>query len=107
MVDSYTTMLGDRILVKDQNDTTQNGIYDVTTDSASATGNLQGVEVTAAAGSAGNSITISFTTGGTAGSEVVSFIGSAISVQIESGVSTAADIVTSINDAVGTNNHLE
>jgi hypothetical protein len=48
-------------------------------------------------GTAGNSITVTYTTGGTAGSEVVTVVANAISVQIESGVSTA----TQVNTAVG------
>ena len=43
-------------------------------------------------GVAGNSITIAYTAGATAGSEVVSVIGNAISVQIETGVSTATQV---------------
>lgn len=53
-----------------------------------------------ATGTGGNSITIAYTTGATAGSEVVSVIGNAISVQIASGVSTAAQIKTAV-DAFG------
>ena len=49
------------------------------------------------AGEAGNAITIEYTSGGTAGSEVVGVNGSAISVQIESGVSTATQIKTAID----------
>jgi len=47
-------------------------------------------------GVAGNSITIEYTTGGTAGSEVVTVTGSAISVQIQSGVSTATQVKTAV-----------
>lgn len=49
------------------------------------------------AGLAGNSITIAYTAGGTAGSEVVSVVGNAISVQIEDGVSTATQVLAAIN----------
>lgn len=52
------------------------------------------------AGTGGNAITIAYTTGGTAGAEVVSVVGNAISVQIESGVSTATQIKTAV-DASG------
>lgn len=48
-------------------------------------------------GTAGNSITIAYTAGGTAGAEVVTVVGSAISVQIETGVSTATQVRTAIN----------
>src|SRR5579872_3306676 len=50
----------------------------------------QGLTLTAVAnlGASGNSITIAFTGGGTAGSEVVTVTGQAISVQIQSGTST-------------------
>lgn len=47
-------------------------------------------------GSAGNSITIAYTTGGTAGAEVVSVVGTAISVQIQTAVSTATQIRTAV-----------
>ena len=58
---------------------------------------VQDLTYTAASiGTAGNSITIAYTAGGTAGSEVVTVVGNAISVQIQSGVSTA----TQIRDAV-------
>lgn len=48
-------------------------------------------------GSAGNSITIALIAGGTAGSEVVSVVGKAISVQIESGVSTRTQVKTALD----------
>lgn len=51
------------------------------------------------AGTSGNDISIAYTSGGTAGSEVVTVTGNAISVQIESGVSTA----TQVKDAVDNN----
>lgn len=44
----------------------------------------------------GNLISIEYTAGGTAGSEVVTVVDNAISVQIEDGVSTADQIVTAI-----------
>jgi len=53
-----------------------------------------------ATGTGGNSITIAYTTGGTAGSEVVSVVGNAISVQIASGVSTAQQIADAIGASV-------
>jgi hypothetical protein len=56
--------------------------------------NLEYQAVTA--GTSGNSITVAYTTGGTAGSEVVTVVGSAISVQIQSGVSTAGQIAAAI-----------
>jgi hypothetical protein len=57
----------------------------------------QGVTMTAAAfGAAGNSITLAFTAGGTAGAEVVTVVGNAISVQIESGVSSITQVVTAL-----------
>lgn len=45
----------------------------------------------------GNTVTIEYTTGGTAGSEVVSNTGLAFSVQIQSGVSTATQIAAALN----------
>lgn len=45
---------------------------------------------------AGNGTTISYTTGATAGSEVVSGSATAVSVQIENGVSTATQISTAV-----------
>lgn len=60
----------------------------------------QGLTLTAAAfGSAGNSITIAFTAGGTAGAEVVTVTGNAISVQIETGVSTVTQVRTAMQAA--------
>lgn len=47
----------------------------------------------------GNSITVAYTTGGTAGSEVVTVSGAAISVQIASGVSTATQVNTALTAA--------
>ena len=49
------------------------------------------------AGAAGNSITITLTSGGTAGSEVVTVSGKAISVQIASGVTTQAQLKTKLD----------
>lgn len=58
----------------------------------------QGITLTAVTmGSAGDDISIAFTGGGTAGAEVVSVSGNAISVQIESGVSTVTQVRTAIN----------
>jgi hypothetical protein len=50
-----------------------------------------------ATGTAANGVTFSFTTGATAGAEVVTVVGSAINVQIENGVSTATQIETALN----------
>ena len=61
----------------------------------SSTGKLTFTSV--AYGTPGNSISVSFTAGGTAGSEVVTVVGSAISVQIQSGVSTATQIKTKLD----------
>lgn len=47
-------------------------------------------------GTDGNSITIAYTAGGTAGSEVVSVTGTAISVQIETAVSTATQVLAKV-----------
>ncbi len=47
-------------------------------------------------GAAGNAITVGYTGGGTAGAEVVTVLGNAISVQIQSGVSTATQVRTAI-----------
>lgn len=55
---------------------------------SNATLTVQDITYTAVtAGTAGNSVSIAYTTGATAGSEVVSVVGSAISVQIASGTS--------------------
>lgn len=71
------------------------------TAAVAATVTIQNLVYTAAtAGSAGNSITIAYTTGAVAGSEVVSVVGNAISVQIQSGVSTNTQIKTKL-DASG------
>lgn len=52
-----------------------------------------------AANTAGESVTVAYTTGATAGAEVVTVTGNAISIQIESGVSTATQVKTAF-DAV-------
>jgi len=52
-------------------------------------------------GIAGNGITVAFTTGAPTSTPVVSVIGTAISVQIQSGVTTANQIKTAINAHVG------
>lgn len=58
-----------------------------------------GVTITAVAnlGAAGNAITLTYTSGGTAGAEVVTVVGTAISVQIESGVSSITQVRVAIN----------
>lgn len=48
-------------------------------------------------GTAGNNLTIQYTSGATAGSEVVSEVGNDITIQIEDGVSTAQQIVDAVN----------
>lgn len=50
-----------------------------------------------ASGPAGNNITIQFTPGGVAGSEVVSVLSTAIEVQIEDNVSTSQQIADAVN----------
>jgi hypothetical protein len=63
-----------------------------------ATRVTQGVTLTAVTfGTSGNLISIAFTGGGTAGAEVVTVTGNAISVQIESGVSSVTQVRTAIN----------
>lgn len=59
---------------------------------------LQDITYTArVSGSAGNAITVAYTAGGTAGAEVVTVTGNAISVQIETAVSTATQVLAAIN----------
>ena len=60
---------------------------------------LQDLTYTAKAGtgSQGNLISVEYTTGATAGSEAVTVIGNAITVQIEDGVSTADQIKTAVD----------
>lgn len=59
---------------------------------------IGGVTYTATAnqGAGGNSITVAYTGGATAGSEVVTVSGLAISVQIQSGVSTVTQVRTAV-----------
>lgn len=65
-----------------------------------ATLTLDGVTVESVALSqSGNLITLAYTGGATAGAEVVTVVGNAISVQIESGVSTITQVRTAINAA--------
>ena len=65
----------------------------------------QGLTITAVVngagsnGAAGNSITVTFTAGGTAGSEVVTVVGSAISVKIATNVSTVTQVRTAMQAA--------
>lgn len=49
---------------------------------------------TADQGASGNDISITFTDGATQGDEVVTVVGKAITIQVESGVSTATDVKT-------------
>lgn len=59
----------------------------------SATLVVQDLTYTALAfGVLGNAVTIAYTTGGTAGAEVVTVVGNAVSVKIQSGVSTATQV---------------
>lgn len=51
-------------------------------------------------GTGGNAITVAYTTGGTAGSEVVTVTGEAISVQIQTGVSTATQVKTAVTGSM-------
>ena len=68
-----------------------------TTPAAKATLTTQGLKVDAKLGGpTGNGISIEFTSGGTAGSEVVTVTGQAISVQIEDSVSTLAQVITAL-----------
>lgn len=70
----------------------------LTSAAVAASVKIQDITYTAdTAGTAGNSITIDYNTGGTAGSEVVSVVSNAISIQIQDGVSTAAQIKTAID----------
>ncbi len=61
----------------------------------------QGLTLTAVAnlGASGNNITIAFTGGGTAGAEVVTVTGTAISVQIQSATSTVTQVRTAMQAA--------
>jgi hypothetical protein len=69
-----------------------------------ATRTIQSLLYTAkTAGVGGNDITIRYIGGGTAGAELVSVLGSAITVTIESGVSTATNIITAIAGNVAAN----
>lgn len=68
------------------------------TSAAHATGTLQDLTFTAAAtGTGGNAITVAYTAGATAGSEVVSVTGNAISVQIATGSSTATQVKAALD----------
>jgi hypothetical protein len=70
-------------------------------DSVAASLILEDLTYTAdAKGSAGNSITIEYTGGASAGVEVVTVVGTAISVQIEEGFSTASQIATAVTNSV-------
>lgn len=76
--------------------------YTAHTPAVAASRTIQSLVFTAkAAGTAGNAITIAYTTGATAGSEVVGVVSSAISVQIQTGVSTATQVKAAIDGDVG------
>lgn len=63
-----------------------------------AAGSLGGLSFQAdTAGAAGNSITVRYTAGATAGSEVVTVVGNAITVQIASGVSTRTQVKAALD----------
>lgn len=75
--------------------------YGVTPPAVKAVKAIQDLTYTADAyGEDGNSITVAYTGGGTAGSEVVTVVGSAISVQIQSGVSTATQVKAAVDASV-------
>lgn len=68
---------------------------------AQATLTVQDITYTASAaypGTLGNATTVAYTAGGTAGSEVVTVSGTGISIQIQSGVSTAAQVLAAFNN---------
>ncbi len=65
---------------------------------AKAHATIQDLTFTAdATGTGGNAITVAYTTGATAGSEVVTVVSNAISVQIATGVSTATQIKAAVD----------
>ena len=67
--------------------------YEDWTPGVQASKTLQALDYSADAfGTSGNAISIAYTTGGTAGAEVVTVTGNAISIKIQSGVSTADQI---------------
>jgi TP901-1 family phage major tail protein len=69
---------------------------------AKASKSMQGVLVAAkAANAAGNNISLQYTDGGTAGIEAVTVTDSAILVQIEAGVTTAAQLIAAIEGDTG------
>ncbi len=73
----------------------------VTTPAVKASLKIQDITYTAkSSGTGGNSTTINYNTGGTAGSEVVSVVGQAISVAMQDGVSTADNIRDAIENSV-------
>lgn len=77
---------------------TTSGSAVVDTVTATASLVVQDLTYTAAvSGPDGNEVSIAYTAGGTAGSEVVTVIGSGINIQIEDGVSTATQIETAFN----------
>ncbi len=76
-------------------------IGSVTSAAVKASKKIQDITYTAkTAGTAGNSITINYNTGGTGGTIAVDVTGSAITLQIEDGVSTAAQIKTAVENSV-------
>lgn len=87
--DFHTVLVSDDF---DDDDIDEDGIVGV-----KAARKIQDIQFTAkTAGVAGNSITIVYVNDGTAGSETVGVTGSAITVHMQTGVSTAAQINTAI-----------
>jgi hypothetical protein len=69
-----------------------------------ATAEIQDLTFAAdATGAAGNGTTISYTDGATAGAEVVTVVGSALNVQIQSGTSTATQVKTAFDASEAAN----
>jgi hypothetical protein len=96
---------GDIIMLKDSNLGYHLTPISAVVSSVAATNFIQGsvgrLTFTAdVAGTTGNSITVEFVGSGTAGAEVVTVVGTDIEVQIESGVSTAAQIKTALDNSV-------
>lgn len=72
--------------------------YEALPTATAATLTLGGVTYTAVADDqSGNLITVEYVGGGTAGAEVVTVVGNAISVEIEDGVSTITQVRTAVN----------
>lgn len=97
MVDGVTVIDSSRRVISSTMNSTSLGLGLVDAVGVTASTTVENIHYAAQAeGSAGNAISVEYTAGGTAGSEVVTVISNAISVQIQDGTSTVGNIINAI-----------